>query len=369
MIAFGSSGATRRRAFRRLATVSAAVAGSAALLAACGGGAPSQDAAAGAGSGSDASFTYASYGGTTEEAVIEAWGAPYAEEFGAEPQYASPVELGKIRAMVEADAVEWDLVQSDFSTARNAQSDTLYQEIDTSGLDTSDLLDNAVKDRAVGAYVLSYLIAYNNETYADAGPQNWADFYDLEKFPGARGVENWPQIILETALLADGVAPEDLYPLDLDRAFAKLDTIKDQIVWYSTGAEQQQLIQSGTVDMLMAWNGRAYDLVKKGEPVSVEFGQQLTYVGYHVIPTGAKNAKAATDFIGVSLLPENQAAFAELTSYSPVSKAAIDLVSEEIRPYLPTAPENLEKAVWVDEQYWIDNLEEVNARWTEWQVS
>ncbi|WP_433362689.1 extracellular solute-binding protein [Streptosporangium sp. CA-115845] len=361
----GSGRAIQRRDFLRLAMAGAAAVGSVPLLAACGAeeSGPAGSAAKGGG------ITYASYGGTTEDAVKKAWGTPYTTKYGTAPRYASPVELGKIRAMVEADSVEWDVVQASFSHARNNRSEQLYQVIDTSKLDTSDIIENAIQDRGIGAYVLSYVIAYNNEKLGDRGPKSWAEFYDVNAFTGMRGVENDPQIILETALLGDGVKPEELYPLDLDRAFKKLDAVKSKIVWYKTGAEQQQLIQSGTVDLLVAWNGRAYDLITKGAPVSVEFNQQLTYVGYHVIPNGAKNVQGAMDFIGVSLEPANQAAFAELTSYAPVSKKAVDLVGDKVRPLLPTAPENLAKAVWVKEDYWVEKLDEVSARWTEWQVA
>jgi putative spermidine/putrescine transport system substrate-binding protein len=315
---------------------------------------------------SGSSMVYASYGGTTEEYTKEAWGDPFQERTGAEAIYASPIDLGKLRAMVESNNVEWDLLQGAYTVAHAPGYENLFEKIDLGDFDTSTLIENTVQDRGVGAYVLSYLIAYRTDAGRSENPVDWADFYNLEKFPGKRGVENYPPIILETALLADGVAPEELYPLDLDRAFKKLDSIKGQIVWYETGAQQQELLQNETVAYLMAWNGRAYDLLNKDVPVGMSFGQQVAYMGYHVIPKGSTQVAAATEFIRESLSPEGQARFAELTAYAPVNDAALDLIDPEVAKYLPTFGDNNASTIWLDEQYWTENLDKVMERWSSW---
>lgn len=313
-------------------------------------------------------MVYASYGGTTEEYTQEAWGDPFSADSGVEVIYDSPIDLGKLRAMVESNSVEWDLLQAAYSLAYAPGYQDLYERLDPSDFNSSTLIDGVVREYGVGAYVLSYLIAYRTDSDRTANPQNWADFYDTKKFPGKRGIENYPSVILETALLADGVEADKLYPLDLDRAFAKLDTIKDDIVWYETGAQQQEFLQNETVDYLMAWNGRAYDLLNKGIPVEMSFDEQVAYMGYHVIPKGAPNKQAALGFIKESLTPEGQAKFAELTAYSPVNSAAFDLIDPEVAKYLPTYESNNKTTVWLSERYWTENLDAVVERWNSWLI-
>lgn len=356
-----------RRPVSRFLTATALLSASALALAGCAAGTSPAEGPAEEGL-NGTSMVYASYGGTTEEYTQQAWGDPFAAASGAEVIYDSPVDLGKLRAMVESDSVEWDLLQAAYSLAYAPGYEELYEKIDPAGFDTSTLIDDTVREYGVGAYVLSFLIAYRTDTGRAANPQNWAEFYDAEKFPGKRGIENYPALILETALLGDGVAPEDLYPLDLDRAFAKLDTIKDDVIWYETGAQQQEYLQNETVDYLMAWNGRAYDLLKKGVPVEMSFDQQVAYMGYHVVPKGAPNKEAALGFIEQSLTPEAQAKFAELTAYSPVNTAAFDLIDPEIGKFLPTFESNNATTVWLSESYWTENLDMVVERWNSWLI-
>src|SRR5580700_1787510 len=104
----------------------------------------------------------------------------------------------------------------------------------------------------------SSVLAYSQTKYpAGAAPDSWADFWDVKKFPGRRALRNHPLATLEAALMADGVAPDELYPLDVDRAFKKLEQIKPYItVWWTSGAQSAQLLNDGEVDMVMAWNGR-----------------------------------------------------------------------------------------------------------------
>ena len=354
-----------KRSFSRTYSAAALITASALVLTGCAGSGDSSPQAE-SGDLSSASMVYASYGGTTEEYTTQAWGDPFQERTGAEVIYASPIDLGKLRAMVQSNSVEWDLLQGAYTVAHAPGYADLFEKIDLRDFDTSALIDGTVQQYGVGAYVLSYLIAYRTDNDRSENPVDWADFYDVKAFPGKRGVEAYPAVILETALLADGVSADELYPLDLDRAFAKLDEIKDHIVWYETGAQQQELLQNGTVDYLMAWNGRAYDLLNKDVPVEMSFDQQVAYMGYHVIPKGSPNLNAATEFIRESLSPNGQARFAELTAYAPVNTAALDLIDPAVAKYLPTYGDNNTSTVWLGEQYWTENLDQVMERWNSW---
>lgn len=337
-------------------------------LAGCAG---SDEAAAPNGGSSDGDFTgqqliYASFGGTTEAAIKESKGAPFEEQTGAEVTWVSPVDLGKIRAMVQSNNVEWDVVSAGFQVSDAPGSDELFEKVDPADYNTDDLIDGTIRDHTVGSYVISYLVASRTDRGHDT-PKTWTDFYDTEKFPGKRGIDKGgPQTVLESALLADGVAPEDLYPLDVDRAFKKLDSIKDDVVWYDGGAAQQELIQNNTVDYLFAWSGRAYDLLAKGVPMEISFDQQILTISNQSIPKGAPNTELAKEFIKESLDPQRQADFAALTAYAPVSKSALDLIDPDVAKYLPTYPENLEKGVTLDVDFWSKNLDTIQERWTSW---
>src|SRR5690606_23035977 len=116
------------------------------------------------------------------------------------------------------------------------------------------------------------LLVYNKEKYKDNPPQGWQDFFDTEKFPGKRGIMDYAdQGALEIALIADGVDPKDVYPIDYERAFKKLNQIRKDTVFLTTGAEQQESLERGSIDMVLSWPGRAYEAAKNGAPRATQW--------------------------------------------------------------------------------------------------
>lgn len=324
--------------------------------------------AGGDGDFSGRQLVYASYGGATEDAIKESKGVPFEEQTGAEVTWVSPVDLGKVRAMVQSNNPEWDLVNAGFQVSDAPGSEDLFEAIDPSDFNTDDLIDGTVRPHGVGTYVLSYLVASRTDRGHDT-PKTWTEFYDTKKFPGKRGMDGeGPGVILESALLADGVTPEDLYPLDVERAFKKLDTIKDDILWYDSGAQQVELMANSTVDYLLAWSGRAFDLHARGIPMDISFDQQIMTITNQSIVKGSPNADLALEFIKENLDPERQAKFAELTAYAPVNKKALDLIDPETAKFMPTYPENLEKAVPLDVDYWTEHQDELQERFLSWKL-
>ena len=155
------------------------------------------------------------------------------------------------------------------------------------------------------------MLAYNTEKTAGKVPEGWADFFDTTKIPGKRGLWKYSTGgVLEFALMADGVKPADLYTptLDVDRAIKKLDTIKDDIVWWESGAQSQELIGSGEVAMSMIWNGRGYSAKHTdNKPVEMQWNQQILTADYFVVPKGTPNKQVAMEFIAWATCANNNA--------------------------------------------------------------
>jgi len=226
-----------------------------------------------------------------------------------------------------------------------------------------------VTDCAIPVLEYAFTIGYNTDTFAKAHPTTWAEFFDTKRFPGKRGFWKYATgAIFEAALLADGVQPDALYPLDIDRAFKKLDTIKDDIVFYETGEQQQQLVASGEAPLVQAWNGRIYSAAKEGQPVANEWNQHLLSYDQLVIPKGAKNAANAQKWMKWYVEhPEAQAGYSNATAYGPITQAALEYVKPDVLAELPTSPENAPKrAAIIDYAWWADNYDAVSERLNEW---
>ncbi len=342
--------------------------GASTILTACGAPAPANapgtsSAAPGAAKG----LTFASWGGSTQQAQQSAWTDPFGKAAGTSVTQAGPTDYGRLKAMVDAKSPEWSVVDVEGDFVRRAGAE-LLEPIDYSALPKDDIFPDWVSDYGVGDFAYSFVIAYS--TKAKAHPTNWAEFFDTKRFPGKRSFYKYSYSgIFEAALLADGVEPDKLYPLDWDRAFKKLDTIKKDIVWWETGAQSQLYLTDGSADYVCAWNGRVYDLIQKGAPVAIEWNQNLQAADYLVVPKGTPDKDAAMKLIGYALQPEQQAKFAELTAYAPVNKKAIDLISDKTRPYLSTYAENREKGVVINDDFWAKGRAEVQSRWDAWLVS
>ena len=191
--------------------------------------------------------------------------------------------------------------------------------------------------------------------------------FDTKTYPGKRALYKWPSPgVLELALLADGVPADTLYPLDLDRAFKKLDTIKKDIVWWGGGAQSQQLLASGEVSMGQFWNGRIHALQEDGAPVGVSWKQNLVMADILVVPKGSKNKAAAMKFLANASSAKGQADFSNLTAYAPVNIDSVQRLDSVLAPNLPTA--YAKDQITLDFAYWAKNGPAIATRWNEWLV-
>ncbi|RVA22748.1 extracellular solute-binding protein, partial [Mesorhizobium sp. M7A.F.Ca.US.001.01.1.1] len=176
-------------------------------------------------------MAFTSWGGTTQEAQTKSWAAPFEASSGIKVLQDGPTDYGKLKAMVDAGNVTWDVVDVEMDFAIKAAKDGLLEPIDYAVVPKADLDPRFSNEHAVGSFYYSFVLAWNKGAVSGE-PTGWADMFDTKKFPGKRTFYKWSAPgVIEIALLADGVPADKLYPLDLDRAFKKLDTIKSDIVW------------------------------------------------------------------------------------------------------------------------------------------
>jgi len=276
--------------------------------------------------------------------------------------------------MVETNSVDIDLMQGSELEINELGGDYLA-EVDYSKL-PKEIVDNlteaAKKQYGVGAFSYASIIAYRTDAFPEGqAPTGWADFWDVEKFPGMRTMVSgasgdYPP--LEYALLADGVAKEDLYPLDVDRAFKKLEELAPNIAkWWMAGADAPQMLINGEVTMAEAFSGRIVAIIKSGAPVKIVWDQGRMNFDFWQIPKGAPNYDNAMLLLSYMNDPVRQAKFAEMTGYAPSNALAYGYMSEALAASLATSDENLQKVFPVDNKWWAENMEGVVARWLEWE--
>ncbi len=335
------------------------------LVAGCGGG--------GVGGGGPAadSMTYVAWGGALQEAQTTAFLEPFADAQGLSTvQQDAPTDYAKLKAQAESGSVEWDVVEVEpYIAERGCEEGWLTKLPDS--VRVPGVIPEFESECAVPAHQYAFVIGYNTEQFPDEHPTTWAEFFDAEKFPGNRAFWKFSSSgILEAALLADGVEPKALYPLDLDRAFAKLDEIKSDIVFYDTGEQQTQLVSSGEVGLIQAWNGRMYDAITDGEPVGLEWGEHMTVHEVWVVPNGAPNEKTAMEFLEYASGPEPQARLTEYIPYAPINEEAFEQVDPDMEPYLPTTSANAEQvSITVDYGWYSENFDEVNKQFNDWLLT
>ena len=339
--------------------------------------------------GSDAprSITTVSWGGSYGRAVNEGANIPFTEATGIRIE----VEdynggLAQIRAQVDIGDIHWDVVDLEISDAVRGCDEGLLERIDVNslppGADGTPAAEDFVAEGqtacGVGNLFWSTVYAYNDENIAGAKPATMADFFDLEAFPGRRGMRRVPQVNLEFALIADGVPLDQVYatldtPEGLDRAFAKLETIKDEVIWWEAGAQPPQMLADGEVIMTTAYNGRIFNAqVLENQPFVIVWDGQLLDVGQVGIVAGTPRLAEALEYVAFSTSAESLARIARRISYSPLRKSGMPLVTThlvagvEMEPHMPASPANSARALRYDWAWWVDHQDELNERFSAW---
>ena len=299
--------------------------------------------------------------------------------------------LAKLRAQVESGNVTWDLVDMVASDAITACDEGVVEEIDPdSWLAKAPDGTPASKDFFKGTLTVGdtncfipqivYSTTFGDRTDAFDGkkPSSIADVFDLKKFPGKRSLEKKPINNLEWALIADGVAAEDVYdvlstPEGVDRAFAKLDTIKDQVVWWTKGAQPPQLLADGEVVMASAYNGRLFSAIaEKKQPIAMMWDYQVFDLDGWVVPKGTKNLEAVKKYLYFATDTQRLADQAKYISYGPARYSSGPLVGKhaelgiDMKPHMPTDAANAKKTLNFNYVWWADHRDELDERFNAW---
>lgn len=310
------------------------------------------------------------WGGVWEAAVREHIFDPFTSDTGIEIRTVSPVSFAKLAAQVQTGVYEFDVTTLGAGELIRANDADLVAPVEGSTLDSSKLWDGAVFMNGVGFDCFATVIAHRKDKFPNGGPQNWQEFWDVEKFPGSRSLQRYAARILPIALLADGVPMDKLYPLDIDRAFKSLDRIKPHIrVWWTAGAQSQQILRDGEVDLIGMWQGRCFELVQQGVPVSMTWNQAEIDKGYWVVAKGTPRSDIAWQFIESASSPERQAGFAKAALSSPLNPKAFEFIDAEAAQYMPTAPQNYPMTFEQDIANFGADLEETTHRFEEWLTS
>lgn len=312
-------------------------------------------------------ITMVTYGDRAGEVLENSFAKPFSELTGLEIVQDAPVDYAKIQAQVDSGRVMWDVVEGDlFTTIRYCGE--LFEEnvnVDLSGVDERFIISKCGAPNNIFAAML----AYDESKFGDDPPTSWVDYFDVEKYPGKRGL--WTFIALnpiEMALLGDGVAPEDLYPCDVDRALDKLDSIRDHIVFYDTLGQSLEQMVTGAVAMSAIVNARGLFAEEQGATFAPVWNQAILSWDVWSIPKGSPNKEAAEAFMSYMMTPEPQIKSAAGLAFGPTAKGVDGLAeaSELVAKWLPTAPENSENTILMDPAWWSENYDDVLARYTDW---
>jgi len=299
----------------------------------------------------DKTVTIASWGGSYQEAQSKALFEPAAANTGIEVKQETYGGMSDVRLQVSSGQVSLDIVVSGSGGAARAAAEGILEPLDYDIIDVSTFYPGLYNEYCVGGDVFSVVGAWNTNTYGEDGPQSWADFFDTDKFPGSRAYRGKVSGSLEPALMADGVAAEDIYSVldseeGIERAINKIRELKPNIaVFWSSGAQQAQLMKDGEVDMTTGWNGRFDNAKKDGAKVSYTFNQALLDYDCFAIPKGAPNKDVAMEFLNEISKAEYQDDLPKWITYGPTNKAAYETgeISAEMAASLPSSPENAAK--------------------------
>jgi len=317
-------------------------------------------------------LTVISFGGANKDAQVKAYYGPFKKASGITVvggEYNG--EMAKVKAMVDTKSVSWDVLEVESPELARGCDEGLFERLDYSKIgNKADFVPGAAQQCGIGIFVWTTALAYNADKLK-AAPTSWKDFWDVKKFPGKRGLRKGAKYTLEIALMADGVAPKDVYkvlgtPAGVDRAFKKLDQLKPSIQWWEAGAQPPQYLASGDVVMSSAYNGRIAAAQKEGKNLKVVWNGGMYDFDSWAIPKGSPNKDAAYKFIAFASKPENQKVYSQNIAYGPSNKLAVPMIDKKEMAELPTAPQNMKDSVKVDVNFWADYGESLEQRFNAW---
>ena len=337
-------------------------------------------------------MTLVSWGGAYQSSQINAYTEPYkAMHPGLNIVWdeSSPEAVAKLRAMNEAGNITWDLVDVEAADAIRLCDEGLAMEIDFDTLlaaapdgtsATDDFGDSIVSDCFIPQIVFSTVVGYRTDMVGATPPTDICALFDLETYPGKRALNKRPIANVEWALLCDGVPKDEIYDVlateeGQARALAKLDTIKDQTIWWSAGAETPQLLADGEVVMGSTYNGRLFAAIaEQGQPIGMLWDAQMMDFDGWIIPKGLPEDRLARvkDFLFFATDTQRLADQAAYISYGPARASSAPLVGThatlgiEMAPHMPTDPANATNVFVTQYEFWADYRDDIDAKFQAW---
>jgi putative spermidine/putrescine transport system substrate-binding protein len=322
----------------------------------------------------DGKVVITGWGGTWNDAYREGIWKPFTATSGVEvveDQYNG--ELAKIRSQVESGTITWDMVSVEGAELLIGCQEGLYEKLDFAALGGKEqFISYGVHDCGLSSDIWATGLAYDAAVLKDP-PKSWADFWDVKKYPGKRGMRSTAKETLEQALMADGVPIDKVYetlraPGGVERAFKKLDELKPHIVWWESGAQFLELLSSGEVVMTSAFTGETITTAQQNKrdlKIAWDAGFLLG-VDHWVILKNAPNKENAAKFLAYYAKPEVEAEFSKRMPYGTPHPASYALLSEEIKSAMPSAPDKKQWALEFDYPFWVENLDDLTAKFQAW---
>lgn len=333
------------------------------------------------------SLTVVSFGGSYAKACVDAYHKPFEEATGIKVHLADfNGGLAEVRAQVDAGSVHWDVVDLDTVDALTGCDEGILEVLSDLELPdapdgtpaTEDFMPDMLLECGIGTIIFATIIAYNAETYPENPPSRIEDYFDVENYPGRRGMRRTAPENLQFALLADGVDPADIYEVlsteeGLARAFRKLDTIKEHVVWWEAGAQPPQMLADGEVVMSTAWNGRIFNAqALENQPFRIIWDGHIRDSAQLSIVAGAPNLEIARKFIQFASRTESQVRLGERIAYAPARYSGLPLIKNHIKtatpmaPHMPTYPANSKRFLKNDVVWWSGRMDETAERFAAW---
>ena len=318
----------------------------------------------------------ASLGGSFEAAQNRGVFQPFEQDSGIKVRLIAYSGPSQVVAQERTGNIEWDAIVMSKGAMLSLLKQGYVEKIDYDRIEKAELAGipkGMIHPYGVPNILFSRGISFNTKTIPVGNhPRNWAEVWDVKKFPGQRSLGAFSGSLtpdLEFALLADGVAIDKLYPLDIDRAFKSLDRIRPSVAkFWTTGAMSPQMLADGEISVGSAYINRIGDLMTTGAPVAYEWNQGEVQNNYWCILKGAKNYDNAMKLIAYATRAKAQAGFSTETLMGPANLRAFDLLSKERGRMLPSSPENLPKQFIYNDEWWADNRDTVQKRWDQWAL-
>lgn len=281
-------------------------------------------------------------------------------------------QFARLHAMVKTNNVEWDLVTA--TPIQLLRDRAALQPLDCSRIPNASKLgvEGTCGEYGMLRTIGATVIAYNTEAFPNGGPENWADFWNVKGFPGPRCLPGggWPGApvnVMMAALLADGVPEDALFPLDVDRAVAKLEQIVPEVtVWWTTGDQSMAAMRNRECVATMMWSGRAIQLINQGQPLTLTWNQSFELTGYWALAKGAPNPDLAYTFLNFFMTdPKAHLAFSSDMVYDTSNAQALEMVAKDQLKYRSSHAPNLKAIIYPDNGWVIANFDDLQKTYSE----